>query len=51
MSRFQCKCGEFLSNSNRPEFVWRIFTDQEYSAAVDHTEEGGSLLDKDFYKM
>jgi hypothetical protein len=45
MSRLTCKCGENLSNSNNPEIVFRVFTDDEWNSLIDRTEQGEKPLD------
>lgn len=45
MSRLTCKCGKNLSNSNNPEIVFRVFTDDEWNSLIDRTEQGEKPLD------
>lgn len=35
MSRLLCKCGESLSNSNNPEIVYKVFSDNEWLELMD----------------
>lgn len=30
MAKIKCKCGEILSNSERPDIVYKVFSDEEW---------------------
>ncbi|GGI57742.1 hypothetical protein [Winogradskyella haliclonae] len=51
MARFNCKCGESLSNSTNPNIEYKIFSNNEWDNLIDRTENGEKPLDFDGYTV